>query len=236
MALGHAADVSAEPISLDRRQRRRLETIEEVLDIAADIMGEHGVAGLSVGEIARRMGIRPPSLYVYFPSKNALYDALFARGAQEILDVVVAERTRHAGSRATLEQQLLESSRAFVGWCVAHPAYTSLLFWRPVPGFTPTPEAYAPAVRMMELTTEWVAELKARGLLRADADVGHVVRDWTVLTSGVISQQLANAPDEDPGGGSFTEALPDLIAMYAAHYGAPRRSGSPRRRARHEDH
>src|SRR6476646_4414415 len=73
---------------LDRRQRRRLETIEEVLDIAAEIMTEQGVAGLSVGEIARRMGIRPPSLYVYFPSKNALYDALFARGAQELLDTM----------------------------------------------------------------------------------------------------------------------------------------------------
>jgi len=45
-----------------------------------------GVAGLSVGEIARRMGIRPPSVYVYFPSKHALYDALFARGAQLLLE------------------------------------------------------------------------------------------------------------------------------------------------------
>ena len=47
---------------LDRRQRRRLETIEEVLDTAAEIMAEQGVVGLSVGEVARRMGIRPPSL------------------------------------------------------------------------------------------------------------------------------------------------------------------------------
>ncbi len=66
----------------DRRHRRRQETIEEILDIAVQIMAEQGVAGLSVGEIARRMGIRPPSVYVYFPSKHALYDALFARGAQ----------------------------------------------------------------------------------------------------------------------------------------------------------
>src|SRR4051795_11040747 len=112
--------VTSEAVPLDRRQRRRLETIEEGLDIAAEIMAEQGVAGLSVGEIARRMGIRPPSLYVYFPSKNALYDALFARGAQGILDVVIDERARLAGSGATLEQQLLASSRAFVGWCLAH--------------------------------------------------------------------------------------------------------------------
>src|SRR3954454_22798393 len=76
---------------LDRRQRRRQESIEEVLDHAVEIMAEQGVAGLSIGEIARRMDIRPPSLYVYFPSKNALYDALFARGAQSILDAFVAQ-------------------------------------------------------------------------------------------------------------------------------------------------
>jgi hypothetical protein len=48
----------ANVVPADRRQRRREETIEEVLGIAAEIMPEQGVAGLSVGEIARRMGIR----------------------------------------------------------------------------------------------------------------------------------------------------------------------------------
>lgn len=215
--------------SLDRRQRRRLETIEEVLDIAAEIMAEQGVVGLSVGEIARRMGIRPPSLYVYFPSKNALYDALFARGAQLILDAMT-ERRAVVGPARSLEEELLEGGRAFVSWCVTHPPYTQLLFWRPVPGFTPTPEAYAPAIRLVELTTEWFADLQQRVLLRADADLTAVFRDWTVLTSGVVSQQLTNAPDEDPERGRFAAALPDLVAMFARHYGAPTtvRRGRPR--------
>src|SRR3954452_14199457 len=83
--------MTTEAVPVDRRQRRRLETIEEVLDHAVDIMATDGVAGLSLGEIARRMGIRTPSLYVYFPSKNALYDALFERGAREVGRVVETE-------------------------------------------------------------------------------------------------------------------------------------------------
>src|SRR3954451_19065492 len=82
--------MTTEAVPVDRRQRRRLETIEEGLDHAAEIMAEEGVAGLSLGEIARRMGIRTPSLYVYFPSKHALYDALFARGWRELLATVTA--------------------------------------------------------------------------------------------------------------------------------------------------
>src|SRR5690242_11207260 len=134
--------MSTEPIALDRRQRRRQETIEEVLDVAVDVMAEQGVAGLSVGEVARRMGIRPPSLYVYFPSKHALYDALFQRGAQAILDAYLESGVFETQEGETLEEQMLRAGRFFVRWSMEHPAYTQLIFWRPVPGFAPSEAAY----------------------------------------------------------------------------------------------
>lgn len=210
--------MSAQPSALDRRQRRRQETISEVLDIAAEIMVEQGVVGLSVGEVARRMGIRPPSLYVYFPSKHAIYDALFARGAQEVLDHVRAHDDP-AGDDRPLPELLLHVAGTFVEWSVRHPAYTQLLFWRPVPGFTPSEEAYAPAVELVELTRSRFRSLQQRGALRADADVEEALRDWTVLIAGVISQQLSNAPDESFATGRFTAGLPSLVAMFAHHYG-----------------
>ena len=219
----------SEPLRLDRRQRRRQETIEEVLDVAVEVMSEQGVAGLSVGEIARRMGIRPPSLYVYFPSKNALYDALFRRGAEQVLAAV---RDSAAGleDQATLEETLLQAARAFVRWSVEHPAYTQLLFWRPVPGFAPSEEAYAPALELLRLSRERLADLQRRGLLRQDVELDDVQRDWTVLASGVISQQLSNAPEESFDSGRFTAALPSLVTMFAHHYSS--RSSTARRRGR----
>src|SRR6476469_9107136 len=95
---------------LDRRQRRRQETIVEVLDIAAEIMAEQGVAGLSVGDVARRINIRPPSLYVYFPSKHALYDALFARGAQVVLDHLRADTAPEGMAHRPLDEVLLHAA------------------------------------------------------------------------------------------------------------------------------
>ncbi|HEY6429119.1 MAG TPA: helix-turn-helix domain-containing protein, partial [Acidimicrobiales bacterium] len=71
---GAAEDGAARP---DRRARRRQETIEEILAIARDVMAEEGVNGLSLAEVARRLGVQPPSLYKYFPSLMAIYDALF---------------------------------------------------------------------------------------------------------------------------------------------------------------
>src|SRR6476661_10846341 len=78
----------SEPSRPDRRARRRQETIEEIVDIAIDVMTEHGVNGLTLAEVARRLGVQTPSLYKYFASLGAVYDALFKRAASENVEVL----------------------------------------------------------------------------------------------------------------------------------------------------
>ncbi len=217
----------ADVVPADRRQRRRQETIEEVLGIAAEIMAEQGVAGLSIGEVARRMGIRPPSLYVYFPSKHALYDALFAHGARAVLAAMEASIVAHpVAGASTLEEILLDRAETFVRWSLQHAPHSQLLFWRPVPGFTPSPQAYEPAVRLAQLSEEQFVELQRRRLMRADLPAGQVFRDWTILIAGVVSQQLSNAPHESFEQGRFTAALPGLVSMFARYYSPPATSAS----------
>jgi AcrR family transcriptional regulator len=216
--------MEAAAVPLDRRHRRRLETIEEVLDHAVEIMAEEGVAGLSLGEIARRMGIRPPSLYVYFPSKNEVYDALFARGWRLLLDAMKSYEQAHPAVENDLAAILLRFGGEFVRWSVENLAYAQLLFWRPVPGFRPTDAAYEPAVELYQYTLALLAGLQQRGLIQRDVDVAEVQRDWTVLISGVISQQLANAPGETFDRGRFTTALPGLAEMFAGYYGSGTRT------------
>src|SRR5215469_15623423 len=99
---------AAEPTAgWDRRRRRRAETIDEIAAAALEVMARDGVAALSLSEVARRMGIQPPSLYKYFPSKLALYEELFKRGAREALAAFRAAAARAepgwAGLTAGLE-------------------------------------------------------------------------------------------------------------------------------------
>lgn len=216
--------MTSEALPLDRRHRRRLETIEEVLDHAVAIMAEEGVVGLSLGEIARRMGIRPPSLYVYFPSKHALYDALFKRGWELLLEDVRRFDKEQPLADGDLAAVLTSVGQRFTRWSVEHLAYAQLLFWRPVPGFRPSEAAYEPAIRLLDESRALFRSLQERGLIRADADLDLVQRQWTVIVSGVISQQLANAPDEPFADGRFTSQIPALASMFAAHYATPRRA------------
>jgi AcrR family transcriptional regulator len=209
----------AEAVPLDRRQRRRQETIEEVLDVAAEVMTDQGVAGLTLGEVARRMGIRPPSLYVYFDGKNALYDALFERGYRCLLTTMAAVRDSSADLDTARRAHVF--SAAMVRWSVEHPAYAPLMFWRPVPGFSPSATAYAPAIELSRQGEQFVAELQAGGAIARGVDLDLVFRSWTALISGVVSQQLSNAPGEPFDTGTFTSTVPDLIAMWLNHFAPP---------------
>jgi AcrR family transcriptional regulator len=206
------------PVRIDRRQRRRLETIEEIVDVAVEVMTEHGVGGLSLGEVARRMGMRTPSLYVYFDSKNAVYDAVFARGWREVLETMAPSYDR-VDVEPDLRAYFLEDARRFVGWMLAHPVQAQLMCWRPVPGFEPSAEAYQPAVELLAASQHVFERLQARGLFGPEFDAELLLRTWTVLTSGVMTQQLANAPDQPFDEGAFTSTLPDLVSMFLAHYG-----------------
>jgi AcrR family transcriptional regulator len=218
--------VTAEPIRADRRHRRRLETIEEIVDVAVEVMTEYGVGGLSLGEVARRVGMRTPSLYVYFDSKHALYDAVFARGWRAI---GAAIKPAYAGVDVAddLSAYFLATNQQFLRWMVEHPVHAELMSWRPVPGYEPSEQAYEPAVEVLAAGAQLFARLQHRGLFRADLDSGLLLQTWTALMSGVMTQQLANAPHESFDEGRFTKALPEIAAMFLNHYG-PRRGSRPR--------
>ena len=202
----------------DRRLERRRRTIDEVVATALEVMAETGAAGLSLGEVAKRMGIRTPSLYGYFASKAALCDELFARGWREVGAVMESSYDDlAAGDDAA--GRLLANISTFVGWALDHRAQAELMFWRPIPGWEPAPEAYAAAVRLSDDMHGALRVLQRRRLLRADADVEEMGRVITVLSTGVISQQLSNEPGVPLGRGRFTGELGRLVAMFLHEFG-----------------
>ena len=52
------------------------DTRERILEQALELFSEKGYDSVSVGEIARAVGIKAPSLYNHFPSKRAIFDAI----------------------------------------------------------------------------------------------------------------------------------------------------------------
>jgi len=201
----------------DRRARRRLETIEEILDIATEIMTEEGVNGLSLAEVARRLGVQPPSLYKYFPSLMAVYDALFLRGQREHLVVM---RRAIAEADPGLEA-LIAGLEASGRWLLANRAIAQLLFWRPVPNFEPSPESLVPSQEMIDLQRRALADAVEAGQLGPDANADEAIYLVSTLIAGVLSQAMANEPDLEWGQGRFTPEFPRLMRLLVAAFPLP---------------
>jgi len=202
------------PQGSDRRLRRRQETIEEILAIAADVMTEEGVNGLSLAEIARRLGVKPPSMYKYFDSIMGIYDALFEQGQRANLDVMRTAMEHAEPGLDALAAGLDASGR----WALAHPATAQLLFWRPVPSFEPSPEAMAPSYEMVHLQRQALADAAAARQLGPGADSEEALYVTSVFVSGVLGQAMANEPGVTWGEGLFSPLLPKLLGLLGALY------------------
>src|SRR5262249_28312890 len=157
---------------------RREATRTEILDAAWAVARESGLAGLSLRDVAARVGVRPPSLYWYFDSKPAIYDAMFAAGNRALLERLDAEDWPPE-PRALLHR----AARLFVEFAVEDPARAQLLFQRTVPGFEPSAESYALAVEVLERGRQMLATVGVTTPEQLDL--------WTALVAGLISQQLA---------------------------------------------
>lgn len=206
----------------DRQQRRRHAMLEEILTVSLQVMREEGVAGLSLAEVARRIGVKPPSLYKHVDSKFAVYDLLFAAGTRAHWATVEAAVDGCEPGLATLEVGF----EASVRWCVEHPTLTQLMYWRPVPGYEPSPEAFAPSQKVIERSREVLLDAVASGELRAEAASEAGMALFTCLISGLITQQLANEPDAPFDEGRFTRHTREAFALFVDHYGtAPHRGG-----------
>jgi TetR/AcrR family transcriptional regulator, cholesterol catabolism regulator len=76
---------SAQTLSLTPTDRP-----EQILDIAARQFRARGYAAVSLRDIATEAGIRPPSLYYHFPSKDDLVMAVMDRGIVVVREAVMA--------------------------------------------------------------------------------------------------------------------------------------------------
>ncbi len=151
-------------------------------------------------QIATAVGVRAPSLYTYFDSKHAIYDAMFAEGNIAFRDAMTAIpvlESRH--------DQLRAAADAFLDFCLRDPVRFQLLFQRALPGFEPSAESYAPALQALTAMQAAFARIE---ITRPD----HLDL-WTALVTGLASQQLAN----EPGGDRWAKLSATAASMFIAY-------------------
>jgi len=175
--------------------------VAAIVAAAWELAQTQGIGGLSLHALAREVGMRQPSLYAYFDSKNALYDAMFADGNRQLVARLDALELP-SDPRAALKRFM----RTFVDFALEDIARCALLFQRPIPGFEPSASSYEYAEHALN---EVVAILREAGV-ESPSDIDCFV----AMVAGLIDAQMAN----DPTGTRWTRHLDRLIDMYVDNF------------------
>ncbi|OZF47263.1 TetR family transcriptional regulator [Rhodococcus sp. 14-2470-1b] len=181
----------------DPRRARREAKISAILTEAWQLAERDGLAVISLRELAARVNLRQPSLYVYFASKLDLYDAMFADGYRQLIDYLNSQ-PMPTEPRAALEQFVVENVR----FSSKNPIVHQMLFQRTIPGFAPSPASWEVALEFYGRASEVLACVGADD--QADIDI------FSSLIAGLCDQQIAN----DPGGDRWVQHVPRVVAMF----------------------
>lgn len=148
---------------------------EQLLTVALAVLEDDGLERLSMGAIARRAGIKTPSLYKHFAGKADVELRLIEHGFG-LFEIAVREENDRLGPSATKAQSIDAFARVYRSFGLAHPQLYRLMNGRSLPRESLTPGAEEGATR-------------AYFALVPDIDVARSLWAWA---HGLLSLELVN--------------------------------------------
>jgi AcrR family transcriptional regulator len=188
----------------ERPRRRRVETVERLLDAALETFAEIGFAAASVEDICRRGGFTRGAFYSSFRTKDELFAALFARETARNLahaEEQLAGLEDEDDPVAAAVERCLSTFRADRTWVLVHTEYALYA--------TRHPEANAALRRHAEelhrRLTALIEAAAARIGIRLTLPANRLARIVLALHDGVVIREVL-------GGGAARGAAGDRAA------------------------
>jgi AcrR family transcriptional regulator len=144
-------------------------TRERILDVAERLFAERGLAGTAVRDIAREAGLTAPSLYNHFDGKQALYEAVLARGVEPLYAIMTRDPREVPSTREGDRQDLRagQTLDAIVDHLASHPNLARLIQY----------ESLAGGDNLARIVHGWLDPIVAQGLAAMRADPHTVWRE-----------------------------------------------------------
>jgi AcrR family transcriptional regulator len=99
--------LDGDPITKKRWQRRKDDRPQEVLAAAFQVFTEKGYAAARLDDIARQAGVSKGTVYLYFDSKEAVFQAMVRQAADAKFELANALIAQHEGSQAELIRKIV---------------------------------------------------------------------------------------------------------------------------------
>jgi TetR/AcrR family transcriptional regulator, mexJK operon transcriptional repressor len=202
------------PASLSRREANRRAREERILEAALTIFSEAGYSGATMDAVAAEAGITKPTLYQYFASKEALFQAMMLGH----LDRMLVAFAHPSGNG--MVQELLAFSWAYAD-TVMHPRMLALarLIIGEVQRFPEIGAAYQAAGpnRLLQGMMRWLIAQRSAGRLTF-ADPELAAQDlWGLILSAPRTQAL-HQPDRVPDRAEVARYIHNGLRVYLRAY------------------
>ena len=197
--------------SPDRRRLRHDAKKQRIVSEAWALAHEHGLAAIPLRDLATQVDLQQPSLYAYFDSKLAIYEAMYTQAIEALRDEYHAQIWPEDPDEALVA--FVECSIRFTTDDVIRH---QLLFQRSIPGFKPPARAQRALADVRQVGWERLQAVGVHDLATADI--------FTAIVSGLTNQQAFN----DPKGDRWLSIARRTIEMYLVEVRRPPRLSSKR--------
>lgn len=161
---------------------------QQLLVAALETATVHGIAKLSMGDVARRAGLSRQTLYRHFPSKDALVSAVVATETQLLVEQVTAAALAETGPRDSLEAAFSAALRVTRD----HPLLDRLLRTEPESLLPLLTSDGGPVMTMVRSVVEEVVASR-----QPELDAVTLRRLADIVTRLLVSYAVS-APDDPP--------------------------------------
>lgn len=187
----------AKPHGASKRARRRRLPPEErraqLLSIAIDVFADRGLGAARHAEIAERAGVAVSTVFVYFPTREALVDAVL----DEVADFFVRAAERLHGQPKDCVAILRDVGEAFLEVLRTHRSHAIVwLEWGAAVREEVWPRYRAFTESVVAITRDTLERGRAEGSIAADADLESLARLFASSSQSIARLRIGDVDAE----------------------------------------
>lgn len=147
-----------------------------LVEVGSELLGELGMEGLSLREVARRAGVSHNAVYRHFTDKEALLAAIATQGFLSLTEELARQTRPFSGAPRT---KLYAGSRVYIQFGRQHTHLLRVMF-----GALPHakfPDLQHAARKMFDLLVDIIAEGQEQGSLNQGETLKFAMVYWSLL-------------------------------------------------------